>query len=99
MSRSLLALEDSGIARIDGEDPVGAKCRCHLFFFARADQFAESAARPIQPRTHRADRNVERGRRVLGTGPALELVKEELADPTASHSHPHDDRGVTRRRH
>ena len=27
--------------------------------------------------------------RVLGTGPALELVKEELADPTTFHSHLH----------
>ncbi len=34
--------------------------------------------------------------RVLGTGPALELVKEELADPTSSNIYPHADHPANR---
>jgi hypothetical protein len=45
----LFALEESGVALVDGEDPVGAKRCCHLLFFVLADEFADPATRPVQP--------------------------------------------------
>ncbi len=72
----LLAFEESGIAVVDRENPVGAKCRCYLFFLADADEFADTATGAVQPRAHGADGHVERGRDLV-VGHSLPREEQE----------------------
>ena len=76
MSFSFSRLNKPGSPASTGWTRSGRRCGGHLFFLARADEFAEPAPSPVQPRTHGADGNVEGGRDLV-VGHALPREEQQ----------------------